>query len=184
MKTKIFQLLNNEIELADETGLSKLYVNSDTKTIRYITTSLDGDNHRYYESDMHPSELTDKQRHEILNYCLSSFDSEEVVNFNDLFMHHEYIAELSLPNDYTLTDEWYTQKKESNAKPTEVVSVNILELASELADMELKLVWGETRKGLYEDEESCITTYSDEAQDIFNDLYDKYYSLIESIQEV
>ena len=46
------------------------------------------------------------------------------------------------------------------------------------------MVWGETRKGLYEDEESCITTYSDEAQDIFNDLYDKYYSLIESIQEV
>jgi len=67
---------------------------------------------------------------------------------------------------------------------TEVVSVNILELASELADMELKLVWGETRKGLYEDEDACITTYSDEAQDIFNDLYDKYYSLIESIQEV
>lgn len=73
-------------------------------------------------------------------------------------------------------------KKESNAK-SEVVSVNILELASELADMELKLVWGETRKGLYEDEESCITTYSDEAQDLFNDLYDKYYSLIDSIQE-
>jgi hypothetical protein len=75
-------------------------------------------------------------------------------------------------------------KKESNAKSTEVVSVNILELASELADMQLKLVWGETRKGLYEDEDACITTYSDEAQDIFNDLYDKYYSLIESIQEV
>jgi hypothetical protein len=106
MKTKIFQLLNNEIELR-KTGLSKLYVNSDNKTVRYITTSLDGDNHQYYESDMHPSELTDKQRHEILNYCLSSFDSEEVVNFNDLFMHHEYISELSLPKDYTLTDEWY-----------------------------------------------------------------------------
>ena len=106
MKTKIFQLLSNEIELG-ETGLSKLYVNSDNKTVSYITTSLDGDNHQYYESDMHPSELTDKQRHEILNYCLSSFDSEEVVNFNDLFMHHEYISELSLPEDYTLTDEWY-----------------------------------------------------------------------------
>lgn len=62
-----------------------------------------------------------------------------------------------------------------------IVSVNILELASELADRELKLIWGDTRKGLYEDEESCITTYSDEAQDIFNDLYDKYYTLIEEI---
>ncbi len=108
MKTKIFQLLNNEIELdTNETGLSKLYVNSDTKTIRYITTSLDGDNHQYYESDIHLSELTDKQRHEILNYCLSSFDAEEVVNFTDLFMHHKYISKLSLPQDYTLTDEWY-----------------------------------------------------------------------------
>jgi hypothetical protein len=88
----------------------------------------------------------------------------------------------------TSNDDAYEKAFDSmdvnNAKSTEVVSVNILELASELADMQLKLVWGETRKGLYEDEDACITTYSDEAQDIFNDLYDKYYSLIESIQEV
>ena len=104
METKVFQLLNNEIELQNKNGVSKLYVNGDTDTVRYITTDIDGSHHQYYESDIHPSKLTDKQRQEVLHYCLSSFNSEELVNYNDLFMHNEYVSELNLPNNYTLTD--------------------------------------------------------------------------------
>lgn len=57
------------------------------------------------------------------------------------------------------------------------VTINILELASELAqaDLELHMSYG----AMYKDDGS-VMTYTDEAQDEFNELYDKYYSIIES----
>ena len=59
------------------------------------------------------------------------------------------------------------------------ITVNILELASELAqsDLELHMKYG----AMYKDDGSMMT-YTDEAQDEFNELYDKYYSIIESCQ--
>ena len=59
------------------------------------------------------------------------------------------------------------------------VTINILELASELASYDLENSWGESIK-IYEDEESECLTYTEEAQDIFDGLYDHYYSLIEN----
>ena len=59
------------------------------------------------------------------------------------------------------------------------VTVNILELASELALTELEL------HGNYDamyKEDGSVMTYTEEAQDEFNELYDKYYSIIESCQ--
>jgi hypothetical protein len=57
------------------------------------------------------------------------------------------------------------------------VTINILELASELAhaDLILHMHYG----SVYKDGEDS-TTYTEEAQDEFNELYDKYYSIIES----
>lgn len=57
------------------------------------------------------------------------------------------------------------------------VIINILELASELAqaDLELHMSYG----AMYKDDGSEMT-YTDEAQDEFNELYDKYYTIIES----
>ena len=57
------------------------------------------------------------------------------------------------------------------------VTINILELASELAqaDLELHMHYG----AMYKDDGSVMTC-TDEAQDEFNELYDKYYSIIES----
>lgn len=57
------------------------------------------------------------------------------------------------------------------------VTINILELASELAqaDLELHMSYG----AMY-NEDGSVRTYTDEAQDEFNELYDKYYSIIES----
>lgn len=57
------------------------------------------------------------------------------------------------------------------------VTINILELASELAqaDLELHMSYG----AMYKDDGS-VMTYTEEAQDEFNELYDKYYSIIES----
>ena len=59
------------------------------------------------------------------------------------------------------------------------VTINILELASELAAIELENNWCDSIKIYEDDEDGECTIYTDEAQDIFNDLYDKYYIMIE-----
>jgi hypothetical protein len=61
----------------------------------------------------------------------------------------------------------------------ELITINKLELASELANMKLEREWLD-RIQIYVDEEEGITTYTEEAQDIFNDYYDDYLNLIES----
>ena len=62
----------------------------------------------------------------------------------------------------------------------ENVTINILEVASELADHELRtqckeMIIDETRDGM-----EC---YTEEAQDIFNELYDFYYDFLLKYQE-
>jgi hypothetical protein len=59
------------------------------------------------------------------------------------------------------------------------VTINIIELASELANMELENNWMDSIKVWVEDDDGSLS-YTEEAQDIFNDLYDKYYSVIEN----
>jgi hypothetical protein len=58
------------------------------------------------------------------------------------------------------------------------ITINALELASELAHEKLNAEWSESIK-IYEDEESEVLTYTDEAQDIFNEWYDHYLNKIE-----
>lgn len=59
------------------------------------------------------------------------------------------------------------------------ITINIVELASYLASIELDQNWSDSIK-IWADEEADTLTYTEEAQDLFNELYDKYYSLIES----
>jgi len=61
----------------------------------------------------------------------------------------------------------------------ENITINKLELASELADKELQDNWRDSIQ-IWEDETAGITVYTDEAQDIFNEYYDKYLTLIET----
>jgi hypothetical protein len=63
----------------------------------------------------------------------------------------------------------------------EEIRVNILELASELAHKELVKDYSDSIV-IYEDDQSGITHYTDEAQDIFNDLYDKYFTFVEQFK--
>jgi hypothetical protein len=66
-----------------------------------------------------------------------------------------------------------------------MVRVNIVELASELADNQTKIEMFDN-DSLEEEEEALMyefdmdgnSTYTEEAQDIFNEIYDYYYSVI------
>mgnify|MGYP003149982107 CR=1 FL=1 len=63
-------------------------------------------------------------------------------------------------------------------------TINEIELASELAHRELTIKFKNEREygnpsSLYT-EDSYGTTYTDEAQEVFNELYDEFFDLIES----
>jgi hypothetical protein len=62
-----------------------------------------------------------------------------------------------------------------------LITINKLELASELAHEKLILNWADTIK-IY-DADTDEETYTEEAQDFFNDYYDEYLSLIESCKQ-
>ena len=57
------------------------------------------------------------------------------------------------------------------------VLINIVELASELADAKLRKDW-DYRDGDIDVEEDDEIRYTETAQDIFNDLYDIFYNAI------
>lgn len=59
------------------------------------------------------------------------------------------------------------------------VTINIVELASELASTELENNWHDSIV-IFTQISQNESIYTDEAQDIFNDLYDKYYTIIEN----
>jgi hypothetical protein len=59
------------------------------------------------------------------------------------------------------------------------ITINKIELAGELASKKLWADWSESIK-IFNDEEAKELTYTEEAQDIFNEYYDDYLGLIES----
>ncbi len=59
------------------------------------------------------------------------------------------------------------------------ITINAVELASELAHKKLIDNWSESIK-IFKDDESDVMTYTEDAQDLFNEYYDDYYTLIES----
>jgi hypothetical protein len=61
----------------------------------------------------------------------------------------------------------------------ENITINKLELASELAHKELENNWSASIQ-IWEDETAVMTVYTEEAQEIFNEEYDYYLKLIES----
>jgi hypothetical protein len=59
------------------------------------------------------------------------------------------------------------------------ITINKLELASDLANKKLEANWSDSI-AIYVDEDADELTYTEEAQDIFNEYYDEYLALIES----
>lgn len=63
------------------------------------------------------------------------------------------------------------------------ITINLIEVASELAEIELQNDWiNECNGEIYEDDGEGGSRYTDKAQDIFNDLYDKYTNFLENLR--
>jgi hypothetical protein len=62
---------------------------------------------------------------------------------------------------------------------SERVTVNKLELASELAHRMLVIEWDDRSESIYEDDTAGVAVYTVNAQDIFNDYYDMFLTIIE-----
>jgi hypothetical protein len=60
------------------------------------------------------------------------------------------------------------------------ITINKIELASELAHQELMANYNDIIKIFEGEEDDDCTTYTEHAQDIFNEYYDNYLALIES----
>lgn len=58
------------------------------------------------------------------------------------------------------------------------VTINIVELASELADKDLESHFGQKR--WIESDDELI--YTEESQDLFNEYYDYYFEIIEQLK--
>lgn len=63
------------------------------------------------------------------------------------------------------------------------VTVNKLELASELAHYMLVQEWEDRAENIFVEDDNGDTRYNEEAQDIFNHYYDKFEIIIEIVQE-
>lgn len=63
------------------------------------------------------------------------------------------------------------------------ITINSIELASELAHEDLYLHWHDTLK-IYDESDESETTYTEEAQDIFDSLYDKYMNIIDNCKSI
>lgn len=62
---------------------------------------------------------------------------------------------------------------------SDVIITNKLELASELAHKMLVKEWGDRSESIYEDDTAGVTVYTENAQDIFNNYYDMFLTIIE-----
>ena len=62
---------------------------------------------------------------------------------------------------------------------SDVIMANKLELGSELAHKMLVKEWGDRSESIYEDDTAGVTVYTENAQDIFNDYYDMFLTIIE-----
>jgi hypothetical protein len=61
------------------------------------------------------------------------------------------------------------------------IKINLLEAASELAHEVVCAKFEDDDNAIYENTSDTITSYTEEAQDLFNEWYDHYYDLLNNI---
>jgi hypothetical protein len=63
------------------------------------------------------------------------------------------------------------------------ITINILEVASELAHKRVVSILKNDDDLIYEEPSAKITGYTDEAQDLFNEYYDEYFDFLLDLKE-
>jgi hypothetical protein len=63
------------------------------------------------------------------------------------------------------------------------IKINILEVASELAHKKIEEHFEFEAKRIYEWVSDDESRYTEEAQDLFNEWYDEYYSFLDGLKE-
>lgn len=58
------------------------------------------------------------------------------------------------------------------------MKINLVKLATELANEVLNNIYGENETSYFDTDEECMR-YKSDYQDLFNDLYDKFYNILE-----
>ncbi len=56
------------------------------------------------------------------------------------------------------------------------IKINILELASDLADRDIELFY--KYSDIYDDSDAEVVRHTEYGQEVFDELYDKYYGII------
>lgn len=62
------------------------------------------------------------------------------------------------------------------------ITINLLEVASELAHLVVCAKFEDDDNALYENTTDTITSYTEEAQDLFDEWYDYYYELLNNLK--
>jgi type I site-specific restriction endonuclease len=65
----------------------------------------------------------------------------------------------------------------------DTIRINILEVASELANKEVEKHFNFDSSKIYNSVTDTMTEYTEEAQDIFNQFYDEFYDLLWDLKE-
>ena len=63
------------------------------------------------------------------------------------------------------------------------ITINILEVASELAHKRVVAILKNDYSLVYEDPSAKMIGYTDEAQDLFNEYYDEYFDFLLELKE-
>ena len=63
----------------------------------------------------------------------------------------------------------------------EIIKINIIEVASELADIKVQEFFQYVDEEIFKSDLNEIT-YTEDAQDLFNDYYDEYLTLLTNLQ--
>jgi hypothetical protein len=63
------------------------------------------------------------------------------------------------------------------------ININILEVASELAHEIVCANFADDDNAIYESTTDTITSYTEKAQDLFNEWYDYYYTFLDTRKE-
>lgn len=83
-----------DYDCEDDEEPNNLFCYHTKDKVEYITENEQG-KLRFYIATKHPENLTDEERHRVLEYRLGrNYDKDEIVNYVDLFLQFEFVEQI------------------------------------------------------------------------------------------